>query len=485
MKTMKKSIAYLVSILIICSCEDQLNEVPQDFLSTANFWKTDADAEAGIRGLYRTDLVDPFDEQFLENHSDFAQGRGSWAAISFWNTPMDNTHIGRSTTYFWNRPYEIINRANNALENLEAMNLNEVKKKILMSEARFIRALQYFTLVRGFGPVPLRLTATKDLSTVDSPRVPVSDIYQAIIDDLTIAETDLPITQGANTRRPSRWSAKMLLAQVHLTRENWDLAAAKAEEVINSGQFAIMPITSSNDFYNLFSRRPTTEDVLSIHYSPTIQDSYVLTLHIANVPAYNNGSQGFFTTIPRTTTIIGTAWNNSDLRKSFNLYTQYVNRSGVLVNLPAATPVLFKKIIAQPDGIRSNARYLLRFTENYLIYAEAAAMGTGSPTAKALEYLNIVRRRAYGFNPFVPSAVDYPVGMSITDFRNAVLLERAYEFINEQQRWWYLKRTGTTKQAIEAAFGTTFNDARLLWPIPQDEINNNNAISQADQNPGY
>lgn len=483
---MKKLNLYIaLLLLLVTACDDQLDEVPRDFLSNANFWQTEEDAEAGVRGMYRVDMIDPFNDQFLELHTDYAKGRGSWAAISFWDASMDNTHIGRATTYWWNRPYQAINIANTVLENVPGINMNEVRKKALLAEARFMRAWMYFNLVRSYGGVPLRLTATKDLSSIDAPRATVNEVYTAILNDLTVAEADLPNSQGVNTRRPSKWAAKMLMAKVYLTQENWTQAAAKAQEVINSGEFAIMPVAEPDDFYDLFAKRPTTEDVLSIHYSSTLQDSYVLTLHIANVPAYNNGASGFFTTLPVTTTILGDAWDDNDLRKDFNLYTEYVNRNGVLVSLPAATPVLFKKIIAQPDGIRSNARYYLRFTENYLIYAEAAAMDNGAPTAQALEYLNVVRRRAYGYDPFTPSPADYPGGMSITDFRNAVILERAYEFINEQQRWWDLLRTGTAKQAIGDAFGVTVSDARLLWPIPQEEINTNNAISQSDQNPGY
>jgi hypothetical protein len=482
---MKRLTLFSIVLFLVCSCEEQLEEVPKNFISNVNFWANADDAEAGVRGLYRVDLIDPFDEQFLEIHSDFAKGRGSWAPLSIWQSPMANAEIGRAATYFWNRPYQIINNVNTVLENLPPIEMNETRKTILLAEARFLRAMQYFNLVRGFGPVPLRLTATKDLTTIDAPRAPIDEVYTAILDDLTFAEANLPVTQGADTRRPTNWAAKQVMAEVYLTRENWSLAAAKAQEVIASGRFAIVPITTANDFYNIFARRPTTEDVLSIHYSSTISDSYVLTLHIANVPAYNNGSQGFFTTIPNTTSIIGTAWNAADLRKGFNMYTQYVSNTGATINLPATTPILFKKIIAQPDGIRSNARYLLRFTENYLIYAEAASMAGGAPTVQALEYLNIVRRRAYGRNPFAPSTIDYPAGMSITAFRDAVLLERAYEFINEQQRWWDLRRTNTVKQVIGAAFGVAVHDSRILWPIPQDEINNNGALSQADQNPGY
>lgn len=482
---MKKILTLILLTIFTVACEDQLDEIPKDFVSSANFWTDESDAEAAVKSIYQVDLIDPFNDQFLELHTDFAKGRGSWASISFWQSVFDNTHIGRTTTYWWNRPYQAINRANNVLAYVPDIDMNEEKKKSLLAEARTMRAWHYFNLVRGFGPVPLRLEATKDLSTVDAPRASEAEVYAQIIEDLKIGETDLPNSFGTSTRRPSKWAAKMLLAQVYLTMENWSEAAAKADEVINSGQFAIIPVTTADDFYDIFAKRPTTEDVMSIHYSSTMQDSYVYTLHQANIPAYNSNSSGFFTTLPVTTTIIGSAWDNNDLRKSFNLYSSYVNKSGNTVNLPAQNPILFKKIIAQPDGTRSNARYYLRFTENYLIYAEAAAMAAGGPTAQALEYLNVVRRRAYGYDPFTVSPVDYPGGMTLADFRDAVILERAYEFINEQRRWWDLLRTGKAKAAIEAAFGVTFNEARLRWPIPQDEINNNGALDQSSQNPGY
>jgi len=472
-------------VSFVFSCEEDLIETPKDFISNINYWKTEEDAEAGVRGIYGVELIDPYNDQFIELHSDLAKGRGSWLTVSTWTTAMDNTQIGRADTYWWRRPYMAINRANNALDNIPKIVMSEDRKKVLLAEARFMRAWNYFHLVRGFGPVPLRLNAAKDLSTIDAPRAPESEVYQQIIDDLTVGETDLPNSVGTQTRRPTKWSAKMVLAQVYLTLENWALAAQKAEEVITSGQYAIIPVATADDFYKIFAQRPTTEDVLSIQHSATIQDSYVYTLHQANVPAYNKNTSGFFTSLPVTTTLLGAAWDDNDLRKSFNLYTEYVNSSGVLVKLPPQNPILFKKVIAQPDGVRSNARYRLRFTENYLIYAEAAAMAAGNPTTQALEYLNIVRRRAYGQDPFSSSAFDYPAGMTLTDFRDAVIQERAYEFINEQRRWWDLLRTGKAKAAIEAAFGVTFSETRLRWPIPADEINNNGLINQEDQNPGY
>jgi hypothetical protein len=128
---------------------------------------------------------------------------------------------------------------------------------------------------------------------------------------------------------------------------------------------------------------------------------------------------------------------------------------------------------------------LLRYAEAFLIYAEAKTMNDGIPSALALERLNMIKRRGYGKDLNTPSTIDYPAGMTKDQFRDAVIKERAYEFINEQRRWWDLKRIGKAKEFIDAATGISFNNFRLLFPIPQEEINNNPMLSQSDQNPGY
>jgi disulfide oxidoreductase YuzD len=96
----------------------------------------------------------------------------------------------------------------------------------------------------------------------------------------------------------------------------------------------------------------------------------------------------------------------------------------------------------------------------------------------------MVKRRAYGYDPAVASPVDYPSGMSKDEFVDTVLQERGYEFMVERRRWYDLKRTGKVKEAF-AAVGKNILDERMLFPIPEDEINNNPAINQEDQNPGY
>lgn len=113
-------------------------------------------------------------------------------------------------------------------------------------------------------------------------------------------------------------------------------------------------------------------------------------------------------------------------------------------------------------------------------------MADNTVSASALESLNKIRRRGYGFPSNTTSPVDFPSsGFTPETFRETVLLERAYELYMEGKRWFDLKRSNTVKETILANTGKTVLDISLLWPIPQQEIDTNPEISQEDQNPGY
>lgn len=481
---MKKVIILIVLAISVSSCQKELQEVPKDFISKANFYKNEADAEAAITGTYSS-LADNYGITywlFLVNHADYENGRGSQAPISDFSQILDVANIGRASA-IWSSFYQTINRANSVLDNVGNINMDESVKTKILAEAHFLRALAYFDLVRGFGPVPIKTKESVDISEVASPRKPVDSVYDLIIEDGLAAEAGLPESVGDATGRASKWAAKMLLAEVYLTREKWAEAAKEAEDVINSGPYALIKVQESNDFYKIFATVTSSEDIFSIHHSDSRQSSLPNYLHRPNTPPYNNSSGGVYAWLPNMSSFLAT-WDSKDLRRDFNLYTKYIGPNGDSVSLPSATPILFKKFTNDPSGLAIYSAPIYRFTEAFLIYAEAASMANGSPTALALERLNMIRRRAYGYDPGVPSPVDYAAGMSINDFRDAVLMERAKSFIVEGKRWWDLKRTGTVKEAM-AAVGRTVIDARLLWPVPQEEIDNNPAISQEDQNPGY
>ena len=483
---MKNIFLIIITTILFSSCDKALEEVPKDFVSKANFYKNEQDAEAAIAGAYagmQNDFFGITNYLMTELHGDYLFGRGSQAPITIWDQILNQQNIGRCATN-WSSFYTTINRANAVLDNVPNIeNMDANTQKQILAEAHFLRALCYFELVRGWGAVPLKTTESIDLSAVEAPRAPESEVYDLIVQDCLIAENDLGEV-GGETGRASKWAAKMLLAHVYLTMENWPGAAEKANDVITNGPFSLITVTESDDFYKIFAVDTSTEDIMSMHHSETKGSTIPNYLHRAGNVPYNYSSGGVFAWLPDTNSFIGDSWDSNDLRKNFNLYTQYQNANGDWVPLPSTTPVLFKKFITNTSGISLYSVPIYRFTEAYLFYAEASSMADGSPSTLALERLNMIKRRAYGFDPNSVSPVDYPSGMSGDAFRDAVIQERAYEFITERRRWFDLKRTGKVQEAFAAA-GKTIIDERLLYPIPEDEINNNPAISQQDQNPGY
>lgn len=487
MKIMKKILIFLSFTVVFASCKKVLEEVPQSFISKANFYQTESDAEAAIRGAYSTFSNDYYGITyylFVVLHSDYANGRGSQAPITIFDHLLDQTNIDRAAAN-WATLYEAINRSNSVLDNVSKMtNISDDVKKRFLAEAHFLRGMAYFNLVRGYGPVPIKTKESADLSAVGGGREPESKVYDLIIADALAAEKDLPESVGDATGRASKYAAKMLLAQVYLTTEKWSDAAAKADDVIKSGHYSMVPVHKQEDFYNIFATNTNPEDIMSVHHSDTRQSAIPTYESRPNTPPYNYSSGGNFAWLPNLNSFIGNSWDNNDLRKSFNLYTKYIGPNGDSVSLPPASPILFKKFTTDPQGFRNFSVPIYRYTEAFLIYAEASCMADGAPSALALERLNIIKRRAYGYDFSMASPVDYPSGLSKDGFRDIVLKERSYEFILEGRRWWDLKRTGRAKEAMLAA-GRGFVDARLLWPIPTEEINNNPDLTQADQNPGY
>jgi len=309
-------------------------------------------------------------------------------------------------------------------------------------------------------------------------------VYDLIISDLLVAETDLPATVGSATGRASTWAAKMLLAHVYMSLENWEAAAQKSKEVIDSGNFTLVPVSEWSDFADIFWTTTSSEDIHSYHFSLNRTHSHINWYHGTGTP-YNRGVVFGFTMLVDPSVPLITEWDESDLRKEFNIYSEYLNDAGEIVQTDEQNRYRFRKFVKDESGNAVYSIPVFRLAEAYLIYAEASNMAEGAPSAEALEALNIVKRRGYGYNPYSISPVDVASGLSQAAFSDRVIQERAYElFFENDSRWWDLKRTNRY-QEIFAAAGKPITDQRLLLPLPQTEIDNNPAINQGDQNPGY
>ena len=177
------------------------------------------------------------------------------------------------------------------------------------------------------------------------------------------------------------------------------------------------------------------------------------------------------------------------MRKQWGVFTTFIDKSSGEVDTLVFPTMCFAKFRdPSAPGARSSGNDfpMWRYADALLIYAEAASQAEGGPSALAIDALNQVKRRGYGYPSNTASEVDYSSsGWTAESFRDAVLQERAYEFISEGKRWKDLKRSGKAKEKILENLGKVVADRYMLWPIPQWEIDANTKISQSDQNPGY
>lgn len=489
MKNLYTYISVLFLIVLFVKCDDVLNldEEPKNFVSSVNFYQTASDAETALTGAYAGLNQGSFYEiwfwALITGRADYADSRGSQAPISQYQNPLDAVNQDRAGNSF-SDIYTLINRANTVIDRVPDIEMDETRKSQIIAEALWIRALGYSNLVKYWGGVPIRLNETEGIEDLAAPRASVEEVWSQVESDLNTAIPNLS-DQNASGRATS-WAGKMLLAEKHIANEEWEEARDIANDVINNGPFSLVEINAPEEFLdNIYGHDVYghSEEIFTINFSSSSTNGFVNWLQRPS-PFNVYGPSGVWAKLPVMTSWLGD-WDDDDLRQQYNLYTSVVI-DGEEVPLPDASPILFRKYQdpTSTSGSRNQAQ-IFRLPEAYLWLAEALNEINSGPTPEALEALNTVRRRGYGYDPLSTSPVDYEAGMTQTQFRDTVMLERAKEFLLEGKRWHDLLRTGTAEEVIEATGKTFLSPENLLFPFPIDEIQNNPALGPEDQNPGY
>ena len=475
--------------VLFLSCDDMLTEEPRTFLDQETVFSSPEGAVSAIVGTYQPlrtgDLYGWWMLGMNELHADYILGRGSQAPPSLFQ--YDATSITRIGN-IWRGMYRVINRANVVIEGveggIEGMSPNHENE--LIGEARFLRAFSYFSLVRHFGDVPLRLTAETNPENFAIPRSPQDEVFNQIIADLEFAEANLPSTRSqAELGRAISWAATSLLAKVYLWQENWGDAAAKAREVMNSGQFSLLEVEVPEDFQNMFGPEVLThpEEIFSLRNAKIAGHAFgpLWLMHRAGSGYSGANAHAWFGNMDSWLGEWVEQLEGPDLRPNDWLYNGPHDEQF----LDDEIPMLFKKFRDPLPGPGGNDFPIIRYTEIVFTFAEAESQLNNGPTPEAYEAVNMIRRRAYGLDYNQPSAeADLPAGLSAQEFRDELMMERAKEFVMEGKRWYDMVRTGTAIE-IMSGLGFPIQERHLLWPIPSEEIDNNDALTQEDQNPGW
>src|SRR5699024_5148610 len=147
----------------------------------------------------------------------------------------------------WNNKYQFIYRCNKALEAIPEITANDTDKKRWEGEARFIRAILYFELVRIFGEVPIVTIPLSISEAYDVPKSSIEEVYDLIREDLEAIVSNQLLTREIVPGRASLYSAMALLGKVYvyrsgypLNKNEWSKAADLLSQVIDSGEFEFM-----------------------------------------------------------------------------------------------------------------------------------------------------------------------------------------------------------------------------------------------------
>lgn len=502
------AVVFMSAAVTACSLDEKVyTQIDESYVTDAEM------AESVLLGVYRDLNVDgiyrwnlsmmfnlPTDEAKIEGSSLVAERLEGCNAYS-----ASSSHVQKT----WAALYKAVYDANYFLEMMERRSPDFPEEDaalcdIYVAEARFLRGLLYFELVRWFGHVPL-VTSTAE-SYLPSDQIEQADpvkVYEFIEKDLQYAVDNLPYASQDDVRpdnkfRVSKGGALGLLAKVYATwagyplqdGAKWELAAEIAGLLVTSGQHSLLPDFEQlwrNSGSNIWDPAESLFELsfwspLSTNESSGRFGNWNGVRAVAGgLSGGNHGHNAWYRICP--TFLTGWKdWQN-DRRWALS-YADYqytkegkVNMvqktiDGVLTNITfrmafeASDPAyndswrtlyslhLFprkwdteiyvpedKQLI---DNNYTNVNwYILRYADVLLLYAEALNEVNRGPTQEAYEAVNMVRRRGYGLDVSTPSAVaDLQSGMDYDAFRQAVRDERSYELAFEGHRRQDLVRWG-------------------------------------------
>ncbi|MDR0940356.1 MAG: RagB/SusD family nutrient uptake outer membrane protein [Mediterranea sp.] len=438
----------------------------------------------------------------------------------------------------WKQSYKAVDRANRFLANMELVDPatfadGETTKNIIIAECRAIRAFFYSFLAQNFGRLPMLMTGDTYSSSPDKPRAESTAVtWDLIIEDFQFAAKTLGWEPWNGEKgRITRGMAKAYLAQAYMYNNKFNEAKQELSDIIQSGQYRLNPCYGQ---IHQEDRVWDGESVWEITYphhgnlnwgAEGQTDALWWPAYLTASPEYGGWGSLYISHE------FCHSFEPGDKRLVYSVVSEgqahpYTGEvigandgfSGDFVSselMPNNYSIKLWKRKPGSDGIVMNPQSAiwLRYAAILLNYAECC-FETG---ADGWEYINQVRNRAWGNLetslaqgnfpiPLNTAAVSVPdaqtfynsyksgKGYQADAWKVALTIERRHEFLAEYSFWYDLCRTGMAQEFLDKEYpkgaGYTkrmfdFDNNRTIYPIPSDEIKKNNAISQADQNPGY
>lgn len=438
-------IAMITGLLLMAGCEI-LDVEPKQSISSETAFTTPAGAQQALLGCYDALQAAGYYGRNFILATELASDNGlATGTILEYKTIVNNAMLADNAVVesIWNAIYTMINRTNNVIRfTPEVKGLTAAQINNINGQARFLRALGHFDLLRLFGDVPLRREPSLSAGPgLNAPRISTTDLYVFILEDLTFAADHITNTQkGMATRE----AAQALMARIFLYQGEYLKANQMASQVIASSSLSLL-----NDYGSLFASGSNSEAIFYVDFNA--MDKNRLAEYL--LPTSMGGRKEV---APSPALINGAFSNPADLRAL------------ATIGGAPAEPYI-KKYSDLATG--TDKVYVMRLAEMYLIRAETEARSWGDMAAIRAD-IDTLRTRA---------ALPGVNANTYHDLLMEIEMERQREFAFEGHRWFDLCRTGRAGDLKP----TITLPCQMLFPIPLSEIFTNDSIKPTDQNPCY
>ncbi len=522
---MKKITILFIGILGLVGCNDNfLEEIPQDFISTEQYFRNGDDAVSAVNAVYRAFVTGEEHRYYMtvdlmaEAVTSRSQSTNGLGTMGDYDHNCLTVNTNNNPYYLWDMYYKAISRANYVLKYVGEMDENKFDDTLLknrvLGEAYYLRALSYFSLVRFFGGVPLRLEAVESISDAEGMvRNTDAEVYNQVIVDLEEAISLLPKSStysGDDVGRASWGAATALLAKVYLQRgslcanngisgdrqiaqsDDFEKAADYCQEVISSGEYQLV---ECKDLWGFDKIENNNEIIYTIQHAPGVSGIGYLSMYVF---LRNSDMSGTIYSNLQSTLEFYKSFSSNDIRKSVIFYTQYVlNGDRVTYDMDDPvndgyymdTPAISKYYNSEKSSSSNYSdEIMLRYADVLLMKAEALNEVNNGSTTEAYNAINQVRNRA--------GLEDLSSGMTYTQFKDSVYIERQKEFVMEGQAWFDGQRYFSFFKEMQQKwsgykskghyFGpwetVILTDEDRLLPITQNILDTEPLL---EQNPGF
>ncbi len=442
MKMIKNNLLKLLlffGFLSSLSCKKFLDQKPQDGIIRENFWKTKEQVQAAVNGCYAsflgapTGITDrPLTEYFFLWGELRADLLAPYTGITSEELDIMNLNIlSTNGITNWRSIYRTINYCNTVIDFAPDVLTNDqtFTKEALnaaVGEAKTLRALMYFYLVRSFRDVPLKLKSTSsDAELEQLTKNTAAEVLDQIIKDLSDGEAGVPLTYNnpvLDKGRVTRYAVNAIQADVYLWMEKYAEALAACDKIINSGRFGL--IAGDDKWFNtLYANGNSNESIFEVQYDRLKLNSFYT----------------MFRTKPRylASNVVLDPDNGLYQVDRANDLNKDIRGDGAAARF--SDGLIWKYIAIDNNSLRvqeeSFAHWILyRYADVLLMKAEALAL-----TGKGQEALDIVARIRQRAKALTQTAKN--VSTSDTEgICDYILEERAREFAYEGKRWYDLLR---------------------------------------------